>query len=188
MVFLLNVSVEPFFATFFDESKGIVVSSVQIPNTKQSGQVIFDFIESQKKLWSSLDWVGGVSGPGGFATLRIAAGVLNSWSFVQHLPVKQVRADVWVRGWSIENGYTHFVLNSFGELVFLGDTKDLQKVLLAELPTEDNLWYGGLPESKKDLLNNKSIQKKLSIESLYKVLSACESQEQFDPEYMHEAV
>jgi len=138
--FILNTSIDPHFCAIFDDADNCLDVRTWT-DRRRDGAEVWEFLEKYDV--TQIDWCGGISGPGGFSSLRAAAGVLNAISFAQKIPVHAVRADAVLRE---VLGDVPFVLNSFGDAVWLpGD--ELQRVEVAEV-ADQQFWVGALPEAK----------------------------------------
>lgn len=91
MLFVLNTSVDPHFCALFDEDHNLI-DQVSWEDRKQDGSQVFEFLQKHPE---NITFIGGISGPGGFSSLRAAAGILNALSFKYQLPIHQVREDQW---------------------------------------------------------------------------------------------
>lgn len=188
MILLLNVSVEPFFIALVKED-GALFSHALIPNNKQAGEELFAFCEKHNEHFSSLSWSGSVTGPGGFATLRLAASLINSLSYVHSTSIRALSAFEWVSIWLKETNYEQAILNSFGGKVFLV-AKDGSHSLIAleEVVGQKNTWYGSLPDAKIQKLGLNRQKEGLDMESLYKICIQKKEVPEYIPDYCFEAV
>lgn len=178
MKFILNTAIDPHFCAIFDESDKLLEMRTWV-DRRQDGVEVWDFL--QKYDVTQIDWCGGIAGPGGFSSLRAAAGVLNVISFAQKIPVHTVRADAVLQE---VLGEVPFVLNSFGDAVWLpGD--ELQRVALGEV-CEKKYWVGALPETKAAAFKNQTDvpgwQEKMP-EALFIALQKTEPQDTFHADY-----
>lgn len=190
MILLLNVSVEPFFIALLQED-GVVFARAEIPNNKQVGEKIFEFCEAHKTYFPSLVWVGGVTGPGGFATLRLGASLISSLNLVHKTPIRSVTAFEWVSDGLTQTPYSKAVLNSFGSKVFLVEgmkNKAHELIDLDLVPFLSECWYGSLPESKRTKLGLAKQKEILTAESLYKICIQKRDSEKYVAEYYFDAV
>lgn len=195
MQFLLNTAVDPHFCALFDEH-GQLFQYQEWTDRKQDGREIFAFLEKiQSKKTSPQDsqdfftFLGGVSGPGGFSSLRAGSGILNALSFASRNSVYQVRADKWIRAFLDDRGYreTPFVLNSFSSGVFLCDQGKLLRMPVSEAAQKyenTEIFVGMLPDSKAQFFSRKlSLPWKNTAGILLQVLKKESSQKYFLPDY-----
>ena len=120
MKFILNTAVDPHFCSLFDVS-GKRLAYHEWKNRRDDGKEIWQFL--QHYTVSEITFLGGVSGPGGFSSLRAGASILNALAFVTHLSVASIRADFWQE--ALLSGKGKIVLNSFGDGVWIQSGKDL---------------------------------------------------------------
>lgn len=187
MKFLLNTAVAPHFCALVDDHHEIV-DHVRWDNFRKDASLVYDFIA--KHGTDQIAFLGGVSGPGGFSSLRAGACILNALSFKTRVPIHQIRADKWIRFFLDSQGYSDvpFVLNSFSQSVFC-----IEKGVLVQRHVQEAakrmknmvVFVGLLPEEKKILFSQtKEIDfDRLAFDSLVSVLLKQKPQELFVPSY-----
>jgi hypothetical protein len=187
--FILNTAIDPHFCVLFDEDNNLLHRQ-EWTHRRRDGIEIFEFLETHLPSENAelLSFIGGVSGPGGFSSLRAGAGVLNALAFAHKIPIHHVRADIWIRSFLAEHGQNEnaFVLNSFSEGVFVPQKDKLirmnvsQAALEIQYPVFDAL----LPESKRSFFPQKiNISFQNSEHSLLRSLLNCSPSESFLPDY-----
>lgn len=146
MKFILNTAVNPHFCALFDDD-GQRISFHTWENHRDDGSELWNFLKQCDS--ANITFLGGVSGPGGFSSLRVGAGVLNSLAFALKLSVHSLRADFWQEALLKDTGA--IVLNSFGDGVWVRSGKDLVR----KTAEEANRYFLGksacvswLPEEK----------------------------------------
>ena len=190
MKFIINTSVDPHFCALFDEQSNLV-DKIEWTTRKADGGNIFNFLQKNDISNMSLSLIGGISGPGGFSSLRVTAGILNSISLTKNIPIHQVRADTWISAILEMNNYppNAFLLNSFSDGVFYRNCshKELNRTTIKEASQQfknTDLFIEALPLEKKDQIK-KSI--KLSLKNsekiLLNVLETIPPQKIFIPDY-----
>lgn len=192
MQFILNTSFDPHFCALFDDkNKLIAESNWMIP--REDGQHIWDFINTHIKADTKLNFIGGISGPGSFSSLRTAGAILNSLSFKFKLPIHQTRADRAISDYLVttQNTQTPFLLNSFGQRVFTVKNdklipQDLSKNLLDSNAPYITTW---LPEAKAKNFTNTIETDPLGPQStILQTLKKQSPQPAFVPDYEYPAV
>ncbi len=191
MKFVLNTSIDPHFC-FLAEDSGEIVDLCVWENRRRDGKEIFAFLEKHADVKEKIDFLGGVSGPGGFSSLRAGAGVLNALSITQKVQTHSIRADQWVAGLLD----TPFVLNSFGDGVFVPKNGKLERVLLADasgLLKMESIYVGLLPEEKQVRFFSPDqreidLTSKDSLQTLLILLEKENAQDLFVPTYEVNAV
>ncbi len=153
MKFIINTALDPHFCALFDDEDN-VIEKVTWENRRKDGESTWNFLK--KYDLSEIDFVGGVSGPGGFSSLRAAAGILNSIAFANKLQVFQIRADKLIQEFlGAHNFEGKFLLNSFGKSVFFVDNNGKlereEVTLVAEKYKDREVFAELLPEDKKAL-------------------------------------
>ena len=137
MQFVLNTSFDPHFCALFDDNNDLIAQSHwAVP--RHDGQQIWEFLAQHLAPNDKLNFVGGVSGPGSFSSLRTAGAVLNALAFKYQLPIHQARADAVIIDYLKQEGREseNFLLNSFSQRVFWPQKKQLQ---VLELPAAASL-------------------------------------------------
>ena len=184
MKFILNTSVDPHFCALFDEANNLIERQTW-ENRKLDGQEMFDFLKNHE---GKITFCGGVTGPGGFSSLRAGGGVLNAVSVAHNIPVHQVRADKWIEQ-LLES--RDFLLNSFSDGVFYQENDELVRITIDKAGDkfDQPMFVGLLPAEKQEKISktfNHSLEG--SEQVLLKVLKESESQEQFHADYEFPAV
>jgi hypothetical protein len=180
--FILNTAVDPHFCALFDEKGGRLLYH-EWENRRDDGTELWEFLKSHDI--SNITFLGGVSGPGNFSSLRVGAGVLNSLAFSTALPVHSLRADYWQE--ELLDGEGEVVLNSFGDSVWVRSEHELDR----KTPEEANLSFSGksacvswLSEEKAFYFHNKiAIDMSQSPEVLLHLLQKSEPHSQFITDY-----
>lgn len=180
--FILNTAVDPHFCALFDE-RGTRLFYRTWENRRDDGKEIWQFL--QQHTLSEITFLGGVSGPGGFSSLRAGAGILNSLAFCLHLPIASLRADFWQEALLGNTG--EVVLNSFGDGVWLRKGKELERFSVEEacgLMGEKAVCVNWLPEEKAQKFTNpRSISMDNAPEELLHLLESTETHSQFITDY-----
>ncbi|PID70181.1 hypothetical protein CSB37_03325 [bacterium DOLZORAL124_38_8] len=125
MKFILNTTITPHFCALFSEQNELMQIRMWEQN-KKDGDEVFAFFADYIKDDTTLTFLGGVAGPGGFSSLRVASGVLTACSIKYNLPIHSVLAETWLA----EITDTDFLMPSFGKNVWFvhNGTKTLQSV------------------------------------------------------------
>lgn len=179
MKLILNVSIDPHFVALFD-AQDCLVDQMSWADFKTGSRHVWDFLE--KHQIKSLDFVGGVSGPGGFSTLRVGGAILNALSLKYNIPVHQVRADKVVQ--ALINS-DNFILNSFGNGVFIVKSDDLERVEIDEIVEifqQNPVFTDFLPDHKRSLFVPLELEYDL-IKTTLEVLKKQAPQKVFLPDY-----
>ena len=200
MKFIINASVDPHFCALFDAQNNLV-DKIEWTTRKTDGKNIFDFLQKHNISKLNLSLIGGISGPGGFSSLRVTASILNVISLAKNIPIHQVRADIWVSEILKSNNHAseNLLLNSFSDGVFSilktnhepqttnHNSQELIRMTIQEAAKKFKstpLFVDFLPAEKKELIKE---QIKLSLEDsekiLLEVLEKSESQKTFIPDY-----
>lgn len=185
MKFVVNTAVAPHFCALFDDD-GILQDVVSWSENCKDGQATYDFMTKHDFAHQDITFVGAVSGPGGFSSLRVSSGVLQSLSLKFDLKMHQIRADKWL-AYLMEN--EDFVLNSFGSTVWQVIDDELVRIESAEAGkalagTEINTFF--LPTEKADHFINRSdriFTDQELAENLLSVLQEVEPRDVFVPDY-----
>jgi len=182
--FILNVSFAPHFVALFDVDDGLVASE-SWDDFRAGGQIVWDFL-GKNKIGEDVDltFIGGVSGPGGFSTLRVGGAIINALGHRFDLPVHQVRADHIARELI---GSDDFLLNSFSDGVFVPKAGDLVRMPFAEVDNSQPLFVDWLPEHKAERFEKLTTDKDLVMTTL-QVLKVQTSRKVFLPDYEYPAV
>lgn len=198
MKFVINTAIDPHFCAIFDDRDKLVKKKTWDFRPKD-GVEVFEFLKKWKLAEMNLSFLGGVSGPGGFSSLRTAAGILNALGYAKKLPVHKVRADKLIAAFLSkvdEKCANDFVLNSFSDGVFCSKPDgSLVRVNVEDAAAqfEDRpVFVSLLPDDKQ-----RYFKKKLKIESelqqdltsvLLEVLKVTPAEDVFVPEYEWAAV
>lgn len=146
MKFILNTAVDPHFCVLFD-TDGVRIAYHTWENQRDDGRELWTFLKQYTI--SEITFLGGVSGPGGFSSLRVGAGVLNSLAFSLQLPVHSLRADHWQK--DLLKGIGEVILNSFGDGVWIRSENNLVRksvVEASEVFCDSPVCVNWLPEEK----------------------------------------
>ncbi len=173
MKFIVNTALDPHFCVLFDEGQTLVERHTWTER-KQDGKEIFDFLSKHNMAERTLSLVGGISGPGGFSSLRAGAGIINSIAVAKDLPTYQIRADKWV---SALVGSDDFLLNSFSDGVFYRENNDLIRVTVEEAAqkfSNKEIFVGFLPPEKQAFFSR---QLNISLENQEHILLELLSQQ-----------
>ena len=186
MKFILNTAVDPHFCALFSET-GERIDYLEWNDRRLDGEELWKFLDEKKT--ADLTFIGGVSGPGGFSSLRAGAGVLNSLAFALQTPVHAVRADKWQAALLKEqfNEEVNVALNSFGDAVWLQDGAELTRHQVEEagvkLATE-KVCVSWLDDKKKEAFpNGVEVKMKKGPEVLLAQLEKVDPNRQFAAEY-----
>lgn len=190
MKLILNTVIEPHFVSLFDES-GTLRETHTWTDKRKDGSEIFSFCQKHNISQEKITFLGGVSGPGGFSSLRVASCILNALSFTYDLPVHQIRAEIWAQKLL---GHTDFFLNTFGQYVWSISGEKLERIALSEANerwANTKKFLGFLPPEKQSLLD-KILPMEVDVSSaaqmLFSCLEATSPQKSFLPEYDFPAV
>jgi hypothetical protein len=180
MKFILNTSLDPHFCAIFSD-KNELIEKLSWTDRSQDGLNIYNFLAKQNP--AKISFCGGISGPGGFASLRAIAGVLTSISIANDIGIHQISAEKFL--FDIL-GHENFLLNSFGQSVWryssLND--EISREFLADIDKNKEWLIDFLPENKQIGFSRKiefplkNIEEKL-LESLQKMVP----QKIFSPHY-----
>ena len=152
MKFILNTAVDPHFCALFNVS-GKRLAYHEWENRRDDGSEIWQFLQDYTV--SEITFLGGVSGPGGFSSLRAGASILNALAFATYLPVASLRADFWQE--ALLSGTGEVLLNSFGDGVWIRSGNDLVRKSgkeASELFYEDSVCVSWVPEEKAQRFQN----------------------------------
>ncbi len=194
MKFILNTSLDPHFCAIFD-TNNILIDYLEWTDRRRTGEIVWNFLEKNKISEKKINFIGGISGPGGFSNLRGTSGILNALSLKFNIPVHQVRADVFVKKFLEKNNYfkTEFLLNSFSDGVFFCDKdNELVRTTIRDIVKKyqkKEVFVEFLPKEKKEEFQNKiNLKLKDLAGILLKTLEQTKSQKQFIPNYEFPAV
>lgn len=185
MIFLLNTSFDPHWCALFDE-KGTLLASRVWEDRKTGVACVTSFVEEHRALFEDLRWCGGVSGPGGFSSLRAASVLLNTLAWKYSIPVVSATAFEIGRHYL---GAGSFVLNSFGQSLFVcHEGLEYQRVSSDILDSFDG-FDGFLPLTKRRSDHVLEIERLMaaSFSVLFEKEKALEKSF-FVPEYFFDAI
>ena len=191
MKFILNTSFDPHFCALFDANDTLIAeSNWMIP--REDGQHIWDFLTAHLKPTGMLTFIGGVSGPGSFSSLRTAGAVLNALSFKFKIPVHQARADLVIKDYlQTQAVETPFLLNSFGQRVFTTQNNTLtpQDLSKNDINTDTQYITSWLPPNKSEHFKNTvSVNPIGPQKTILNTLQTQTPQPAFVPDYEYPAV
>lgn len=190
--FVLNTSFDPHWCQLFDDQDKLMAQAHwSVP--REDGQQIWNFLATHLKPQDTLTFIGGISGPGSFSSLRTSGAVLNTLSFKFALPIHQVRADQAILDYlaSINRSQAPYLLNSFGQRVFWPQADELKVIDLASdtLPTNQKFITTWLPEAKRSGLNTaENIDPLGPQKTILETLKNTQPQAQFVPDYEYPPV
>lgn len=194
MKFVLNTSLDPHFCALFD-AQGVLLDLLFWENRKKTGEILWEFFKKNNIHEKKINFIGGISGPGGFSNLRGAAGVLNALSLKFNIPVYQVRADGFIQTLLKKNNLEgeRFLLNSFSDGVFFQDKGgDLVRIPVEEAVEkfgENQIFVEFLPKEKQEkFLKKITLEPNDLPEILLESLKKTSPQKQFLPNYEFPAV
>ncbi len=180
--FILNTAIDPHFCALFDEA-GIRIDYHEWENRRHDGKELWEFLKNHDV--SKFIFLGGVSGPGGFSSLRAGAGVLNSLAFATGLSVHSLRADFWQE--ALLQGKGEVILNSFGDGVWVRKNSILHRHSVEEagkLFIQTPVCVSWLPKEKQEMFSHPIfIDMKQAPEVLLTFLEAVEPHTQCVTEY-----
>ncbi len=191
MKFVLNTSFNPHFCLLLDtQNKIIAETHWEIP--REDGPKIWHFLKIHLAADTSLSFIGGVSGPGSFSSLRAGGAILNALAFRFELPIHQARADNVIQDYlaSLNQTSTPFLLNSFGNRVFITGN-DLHPVEISDnrLDKTAHVITSWLPENKAEKFENPiTIDPLGPKQTIIKTLEKNKGQKTFIPDYEYPAV
>jgi hypothetical protein len=188
---IINTALSPHFCIIFDDTDTIV--EVQNwDNLKLDGKNMFEILG--KYSVHDIDFVGWISGPGGFSSLRAGSAIINALAFATQKPIHQIRADQWIRAILKNQGISteHFVLNSFSDFVFITRDGILQKISIDEavqLFRDIPVFVDFLPEEKKGrFLRHQTIDVSRMYDILLSELQQLKPCDRAIPDYMFDPV
>lgn len=192
MKFILNLSVDPHFCALV-RADGSVAEYQEWADRKQDGTKVWDFLQIQSTLNHQIDFLGCVSGPGGFSSLRAAAGIMHALGHKLQLPIHTVRSDAWLSALLQHNQIrATLLLNSFSNKVFLCQDSEIAPYEIKSVQTklQDQVVYVGcLPSHKQEIFPD-GIKTPLfdSIQILAQVLTNTKPQTYYVPDYAFAAI
>ncbi len=150
MKFIVNTAFDPHFCAIFSEENKLLSKKVWIERATD-GKNVFDFLKENPAKFS---FCGGVSGPGGFTSLRVSANVLTSISLVNSIPIHQISAEKFL---SSVLGHNDFLLNSFGKAVWKYENNKISRDFIQNIYKEKKWFVNLLPLEKQKEFPNKII-------------------------------
>lgn len=187
MKFILNTAVDPHFCALFDSDESRI-DYHEWQNRRRDGEELWHFLNKHKT--DEIDFIGGVSGPGGFSSLRAGAGVLNSLAFALGISVHAVRADRWQEALlsrQFPNDEVKVVLNSFGDGIWLKEGDVLGRYSVDDLRKkigETCICGSWLPaEKRQEFANTVELDMAKGAEILLSILHDAEPARQFATAY-----
>jgi len=192
MKFVLNTSFDPHFCALFDETDQLLFSEQWIV-PKEDGKRIWDFLQRHLTPESNFTFIGGVSGPGSFASLRAGGAILNSLSFKYGIPIHHARADKVIQDFLKEENKADqkFLLNSFSKRVFTIKNQELKATQLenSALDKTSPVITSWLPEIKASQFENRlEVDPFGPVQSILKTLANTTPEKIFVPDYEYPAV
>jgi len=191
MKFILNTAIDPHFCAIFDKNNNLI-ERVVWENRKKDAEMVWSALN--KCDLDKINFIGGLSGPGGFSSLRAAAGILNSLCFANNLQVRQIRSDRLVSAFLRKTDFQGtFLLNSFGGSVFLlqktGDLEIISVENAVEKFKNEKVFVGVLPKEKQAFFKQKVDLEIKDLEMvLLEELEKTEPQKSFLPDYQFSPV
>jgi len=186
--FILNVSVDPHFCAVFD-AHDMLLRTHSWEDRKRDGEEVFSFLSTLHLETRPISFLGGVSGPGGFSSLRVGATILHALAFRFQLPIHQVRSEVWIQEFLKEREITPLppiFLNSFGSSLFVfynNNLVRLEKSLAHQQFLDVPVFLECLPEEKKEGFVPVRCPFLETETSLLRVLTSAPAQTSFFPAY-----
>jgi hypothetical protein len=174
--FILNTAVDPHFCAMFSADNEILKFH-SWTDRRADGHEVFDFLKNFDA--KKITFAGGVAGPGGFSSLRAAAGILNAIAFAAEIPVHQIRADHWISAFL---GHENFLLNSFGSAVWKIKNGEIFRTEISELPKKE-FFTKLLPPEKSEKISSIPGDSSGSEKTLLSVLEKTKPQDGFHPDY-----
>lgn len=191
MKFVLNTSFDPHFCALFNK-KSQLLFATHWHTPKEDGQRIWDFLNTHLNPAQSLNFIGGVSGPGSFSSLRTGGVILNALAFRFEILLHQARADRVILDFlNSQNINVPFLLNSFSDRVFQLENQNLKATDINHLELNKNqtIITAWLPSQKAERFKNCITVDPLGpLETLLKTLEKTTPQNLFIPDYEYPAV
>lgn len=190
MKFVLNTSFDPHFCALFDAQNTLIAgSNWMIP--REDGQRVWDFLQTHLKPETNLSFIGGISGPGSFSSLRAGGAILNALAFKFDLPIHQARADQvivdFLKSEKTEN--EAFLLNSFTDRVFTVEGANLVPHSFTTLEPAGAFITAWLPTNKAAHFTNPiSVDPLGPLHTILATLEKTEPQKGFIPDYEYPAI
>ncbi len=193
MKFICNTSFNPHFCALFS-AKEALVDALFWERPKEDSQKIWDFCHRHKIRDLDINFLGAVSGPGSFSSLRASSVIMQSLSFYFKCDIHQIRADKVIHEFlnTIPKSPKLFLLNSFSSGVFLPEGDLLKKydiIQASELIGDTACFTGLLPTEKAKHIKNKVEYELNRIENVtLKTLNQTKSSKVFVPDYEYPPV
>lgn len=178
MKFIVNTSFDPHFCAIFSE-KNKLIDKLSWTERAQDGKNIYNFLAKQNP--AKFSFCGGVSGPGGFVSLRATANVLTSISVTNNISIHQISAEELL---SNTLGHEDFLLNSFGQAVWKTEKGKISREFLKDIDLNREWFVDLLPLDKQEIFSRKIKHSLENIDQeLLENLLKKESQRVFIPHY-----
>jgi len=190
MKFVINTSFDPHFCALFDaQNKLVAQTNWMIP--REDGQQVWAFLKVHLPTDSKLSFIGGVSGPGSFSSLRVGGAILNALAFKFGLPIHQARADKVIKDFLESENLADipFLLNSFSDRVFKVENETLMPVDFSTLDTGTAYITAWLPDIKAAPLKEAvSVNPNGPLHTMLDTLEKTNPQKGFVPDYEYPAI
>lgn len=149
--FLLNLSIEPYFCALVTDNTSPIFKTWQTGT--QGSSIIWTFCQSHLSELETCRWIGGITGPGGFSSLRVTAEILEILQEKYNVPLRSVRADKVAQTYlERRDTKSDIILNAFGNHIFHA-TQTSQELELIDLEKASQLYpqafLGFLPPHKQ---------------------------------------
>ncbi len=192
MQFVLNTSFAPHFCALFTSSRDLI-DKCHWDTPKEDGSRVWDFLNQHLEKNTQLTFIGAVSGPGSFSSLRAGGAIMNALAFKFDLPIHQARADLVLRDYlaSIEVAEAQLVLNSFGNRIFISDSEDIKPIELESnnLNKTQPTYTAWLPENKANQFSSTIDVDPLGpLSTILETLKNQPGNQTFIPDYEYPAV
>lgn len=182
MKFILNTTIAPHFCALFDSDNSLK-EFFSWENARQDGAMIFEFFEKNISADSLICFVGGVSGPGGFSSLRVASGVLTACAIKYKLPIHSIAAEKWLSNVSDKK----LLMPSFGKNVWLVENEKKSLISLEEIADFSEFDTRFLQEKQQRKITDSSLPRykfeAADANFLLDLLEKTTPQENFVPAY-----
>jgi len=187
---LLNTSFTPYGCWVFDDGAQILGDTWT--DNKETNERVLSILQQIPKS-AVVEWVAGVTGPGGFSSLRIASCIINGLQLTRGCAIKSVRADVFLRHYLYQQKMNNpFVLNSFGQQLFWCEEEDMELIDTTEAQGKSKnqpIITSFLPAEKAELFpDGVTTDVKNIPEVLHKYCEKLEPVNVFTPYYAFPAV
>ncbi len=192
MKILINTAIKPHFCACVDTDERLL-DVVFWDTPRQDGEHIYAFFKKHESLLSQITAIGGISGPGGFSSLRVGMLVLNTYRFVYGCEIYTVSADMCMQEYKKNMpAHTVIVLNSFGKKGWI--VKENGFVLVDDIAqwvseSSDRLCLDFLPfEKRNGRKNDVEVDTSAFPIMLYRALQKSNSVAAAHPEYGFDVV